>query len=284
MKKLFFFLLLFSFLLACTDVPGRAKDDEIRLVSTAPALTEMILALHLHAELVGVSNYCLLPDSMRSMPRVGGLLDINPEVIVALQPNYVMALPSTSAKLDNVLPASIEIVVFPTGNSADVKTALTKLGHQFERQRRARQLIRTIEAELAVPDSQTRASAIIVVARSEDQLRNIFVAGPQSYFGEILRASGFANAFTGLDKDYHEVGLESIIEANPDYIFETAVDSSQTLHWRRLRHPWYQVSHLKAVQRARVYQFQANFIHTPGLRILSLVRLLQEIAADEFDA
>lgn len=66
-----------------------------RVVSLLPSLTESVCVLGGCARLVGVDRWSNWPESVRALPRVGGLDDANLEAIVALRPDLVLASPSS---------------------------------------------------------------------------------------------------------------------------------------------------------------------------------------------
>ena len=84
-----------------TDDRGRSialAQPPRRIVSLLPSLTESVCALGQCARLVGVDRYSNWPDSIASLPRVGGGLDPSIEAVVALRPDVVlMATSSRSA-------------------------------------------------------------------------------------------------------------------------------------------------------------------------------------------
>ncbi len=60
-----------------------------RYVSLAPSTTEILFALGLDEEVVGVSSYCKYPGKAKEKARVGDFSRPNIEAIVALRPDYV---------------------------------------------------------------------------------------------------------------------------------------------------------------------------------------------------
>jgi iron complex transport system substrate-binding protein len=62
-----------------------------RIISLVPSLTETLCDLGLQAEIVGCTNFCVHPSSIRkSALSVGGTKDADIEKILALQPTHVL--------------------------------------------------------------------------------------------------------------------------------------------------------------------------------------------------
>ena len=72
---------------------GPAPHGEVRRVVTlAPSLTDVVLALGAGERLVGVSRFDERPEVSR-LPRVGGFVDPSVEAVLALHPDLVLAQP-----------------------------------------------------------------------------------------------------------------------------------------------------------------------------------------------
>ena len=63
-----------------------------RIVSLVPSLSEAIELLGLGDRLVGVTEYCVLPEgAFDGLPKLGGTKDADVEAIVAVSPDLVIA-------------------------------------------------------------------------------------------------------------------------------------------------------------------------------------------------
>jgi len=65
-----------------------------RIVALAPSVTESVLALGFGDRLVGVSDFCRLPEGSGPVPRVGGLLNPDLETIRSLHPDLLVGTTS----------------------------------------------------------------------------------------------------------------------------------------------------------------------------------------------
>jgi len=98
---LFTLMLLFGLYVETSCFPLTAKDDlgrEIslaqapqRVVSLAPSHTEILFALGLEDEIVGVTNYCNYPEKAEQKKKIGSFANPEIEKITALNPNLVLA-------------------------------------------------------------------------------------------------------------------------------------------------------------------------------------------------
>src|SRR3954466_16034844 len=62
----------------------------MRLVSLAPSNTEILFALGLEKDLVGVTSFCNFPEAARALPRLPGWSTIKAKDVLALKPDLVL--------------------------------------------------------------------------------------------------------------------------------------------------------------------------------------------------
>ena len=78
-----------------TDHLGRTisiDNTPKRIISLVPSQTELLYALGLEAEVVGITKFCVHPPSwFRSKTRIGGTKNINPGIIDSLRPDLIIA-------------------------------------------------------------------------------------------------------------------------------------------------------------------------------------------------
>ena len=65
------------------------QEQARRIISLIPAVTEMLFAIGAGPQVVGVGSYDDFPAEVRTLPRVGALLDPDLERIIALKPDLV---------------------------------------------------------------------------------------------------------------------------------------------------------------------------------------------------
>ena len=93
------FLLVFSLFL-CLILPRLAargaeeqpfEQQQLRIVSLSPNVTETIFALDAGDLLVGRSDYCNYPETATTLPSVGTLYNPSLEMLLSLEPNLVIS-------------------------------------------------------------------------------------------------------------------------------------------------------------------------------------------------
>src|SRR2546428_9482822 len=77
----------------CVDDLGRRlslSKPPRRIISLAPSVTEILFAVGLDAEVVGVTTFCDYPAQAKTRPKIGAAIP-NLEAILGLKPDLVVA-------------------------------------------------------------------------------------------------------------------------------------------------------------------------------------------------
>ncbi|MCM8781983.1 MAG: adenosylcobinamide-phosphate synthase CbiB, partial [Candidatus Omnitrophica bacterium] len=100
------------FLFACPQAFSR----EVRVVSLAPSITEILFAIGLNEnEVVGVTDYCDYPKEATKILKVGSLNTVSIEKIIFLQPDYVFSIGSEENPLNaNLKKAGFNVFMIPS--------------------------------------------------------------------------------------------------------------------------------------------------------------------------
>jgi iron complex transport system substrate-binding protein len=208
-----------------------------RIVSLLPSLTETVCALNQCHKLVGLDRYSNWPESVKTVPRVGGGLDPNIESIVALKPDLVLAAGSTRGA-DRLQALGLNVLRLEPRNHAD-----------------AQRVWRTVAQALHVPAADSDRvwqgiqagvhAAVQSLSPAARQQRVYFEVSPapygaseSSFMGETLSRMGVANILPASMGPFPQVNPEWVVQARPDVIM--AGDSSrasmlQRPGWSRLR-------------------------------------------------
>src|SRR4030095_408885 len=84
-------------------------------------------ALGLGDRVVGVTEFCNYPPEALRLPKVGGFVNPNAEVILALRPDLVVATPNVGNRtfVERLMAVGARVEVVPARNLAAVEPAIT---------------------------------------------------------------------------------------------------------------------------------------------------------------
>lgn len=251
-----------------------------RIVSVLPSLTESICELGACARLVGVDRYSNWPERVKSLPKVGGGLDLNIEAIVALKPDVVLA--ATSSRVGERLQSlGVKVLMFEPQSHADVLRALQALGQMLESQAaqasgeaNAQRVWRAMEAGVQAAAQSLPAKAKNLTVYFEVD-RTPYAAGEASFIGETLKRLGVRNIVPASLGAFPKLNPEFVVRADPDVIILSerhAAELAQRPGWASMR----------AVRDHRVCELtaqQSDVVVRSGPRMAEAARILAQCLA-----
>ncbi len=208
---------------------------QLRIVSLAPNLTELAYAAGAGGALVGTVEYSDYPDAARALPRVGDAWRVDPERVLALKPDLVLAWPSgtpvdTVVRLESL---GLRVVSIPTYRLADVATALRTIGKIAGTSAIADASATAFEARVRrLRADHAGASAISVFIEIDDE--PLFTVNGRHVISEIVELCGGRNVFADLPQLAPPVSLEAVLARDPQVILSTDDTIADPLAlWRR---------------------------------------------------
>ena len=245
-----------------------------RIVSLLPSLTETVCELGQCQRLVGVDRYSNFPASVKKLPQVGGGLDPNIEMIVALQPDVVLMAKSSRAG-ERLEALGIKVVAFEPKTHADVQRVMLKLGQLLEVPDAAR-IWRAIDAGVSAAAQSLPASVRGTRVYFEVN-QGPYAASESSFIGQTLTRLGAKNIVPAQLGPFPKLNPEYIVRANPDLI----MIGQRSADGLMARPGW---QSLRALREQRICIFppeQADMLVRPGPRMAEAARLMAKCLASK---
>ena len=196
-----------------------------RIVSLLPSLTESVCALGACARLVGVDRFSNWPESVRTLPQLGGLEDALIERVVALKPDLVLAAPSARA-IERFESLGLKVIVLESRDRADVKRTLNTLARVLGAAPQAAAVWSKIERDerLAVErvPAHWRGRRVYFEVDATP-----YAAGPGSFIGETLAQFGLANIVPNELGPFPKLNPEFVVRAQPDLVIAQRVNLAE---------------------------------------------------------
>ena len=186
-----------------------------RVITLMPALTESVCALGACDRLVATDRYSNHPESVHSLPKLGGLDDANVEQIVSLRPDVVL-LTQSMRITERLEVLGLKVVVLETHSYEDVQRVLSRISELLHTGD-APALWHRIDAEVAaaarsVPASTRGTSVYYEVDNTP------YAAGESSFIGQTLKRFGLRNIVPPGLGIFPRLNPEFIVRANPQLI------------------------------------------------------------------
>ena len=136
-----------------------------RIVTWAPNLTEAIDVLGLSSRLVGTDDFSRHTPEIAALPKLGGLFNPNLELLAAIRPDLVIALPSSKDVATRAEALGIEVLVVRSEDLDDVEAGLRTIAERCGVAERGLEIAARLRHELE-PRSVAAGTRVFLVVRT----------------------------------------------------------------------------------------------------------------------
>ncbi len=186
-----------------------------RIISLVPSQTELLFDLGLNKEVIGITKFCVHPESwFKSKTKIGGTKNLNIEKIKSLQPDLIIANKEENVKqqielLEKIAPVWISDV----NNLADALKMVESLGEITGTHEKSVSLSKLISSEFdKIKTIKVKLRTIYLIWR-----KPYMTVGGDTFIGDMLRKCGFENVFEQADR-YPEIHSEYLPSFNSDLV------------------------------------------------------------------
>jgi iron complex transport system substrate-binding protein len=286
--------------------------NDLRLISFLPSATEMLCALGLEEQLVGVTHECDFPPSLRGKPVVvrsavalekmsmreidiavskcvgsgGSLYEVDEHLLERLAPTHILTqtLCQVCAPSGNeitralkVLSSKPEVMRLTPHSLGEIFGNLRELGEVFDRSDKADKIIRSARA---------RIQTITEVIRHEPRPRVLCLEWTDPYYccghwvPEMIEIAGGQDALGRKGADSVRISWSEIVSWSPEMLIVSpcGFDTGRAIELTRLllKQPGW--SEIPAVRHERVFAVDANaYFARPGPRVVDGIELLAHL-------
>lgn len=240
-----------------------------RIVSLAPSATEILFAIGAGSRVVGVTRFDNRPKAVLELPKVGGFIDPDPEAVLALDPDLVVAIPTSGgrARVDMLARLGLPVLILPGASIDDLWITLRTLGEVTDSVARATALSTQLKARLAGISARHKnlrpVRVLVVVGR-----RPLIAAGNGTFFDGLLEMLGAVNVIQR-GGTYPRLDLEAVVVLDPDVIVDVTIGTPESgkIFWARARQ-------VRAVERGRIVSLTDDSLLRPGPRLADGLAML----------
>jgi iron complex transport system substrate-binding protein len=263
------FSLLTAYCLLCTvsyaEPPGR-------IISLAPALTEILYAAGLGNNIVGVTAFCDHPEEAKAKPKIGGMSNPSLEAVISLRPDIVVMTTDGNPKefQQRLHSMDIKTYVFESLTLNELPDGIRKMGIALDEKEGFETLALKIEQtisrfHLKKPEKKKKVLFIIWP-------EPLIAAGPQTAIDDTINLLGAVNIAGEAKIRYPKYSLEEIYRQSPDIIFigKGHKDMKKVAAGILNR-----LAHVNAVKNNRVY-YVSDSLYRNGPRIMHGIEELAE--------
>ncbi len=246
-----------------------------RIVSLAPANTEILFAVETADRLVGVTDSCDYPDAAREIPNVSLWFEPDYDKVLALEPDLILGLETAHQRLKSDMENNgIQVIlVNPTSVDAALEVML-RIGELLDASEAARICVQNLRTRLNALDLKVDKIPYekrLTVCRVLDLENNkLMLAGPLSFQYDVISRAGGFNVTGQFDDAYPKISWAQFQDLDPQVIFFCGYDR-QFIPRLKADSKW---QTLKAIKTGRLYQYDCGLTCRTGPRIVDMAELL----------
>lgn len=246
-----------------------------RVIAMAPHVTELLFAAGGGGAVVGAMNYSDFPPEAKKLPLVGSDAQIDIERVLALKPDLLVVWQSgnTARQLEQLKQLGIPVFSSEPKSFEQVATSIERLGQLLGTAPAAGQAAARYRAAIArLKTTYGGRPPVRVFYQVWD--KPIYTLSDSHVIGEAIRLCGGVNVFGNLKVVAPSVGIEAVLQENPEAIFgsekhdanETGIDM------------WKAYPRMLAVERGNLFRLEGVLLTRPGPRLaLGAAQLCEKI-------
>ncbi|WP_085585900.1 MULTISPECIES: cobalamin-binding protein [unclassified Pseudomonas] len=225
---------------------GGALAD-LRVVSLAPSLSEIVVELDSADLLVGVLDAGERPDALKQVPSVGRYGQLDMERLLSLQPDLLLLWPGSvgPAQREQLKRLNIPTFVAEPHSLDQLLEQIDAIARRLGRPERGTERAAALRKDLeALRTRYRRESPLRVFYQVWD--KPLYTVGGGQIISDALAVCGARNVFADLSLPAPQVSVEAVLQRDPEVIL--AGEQTQLDAWKA----WPQVAAVRQGQLLRV--------------------------------
>lgn len=190
-----------------------------RIISLVPSQTELLFELGLDAEVIGITKFCIHPESkFKEKTKIGGTKKLNLDLIRSLKPDLIIGNKEENERVQiEELMAEFPVWMSDIYDLEGAKKTITEIGALVDRQPEASYLNHLITAgfndlqTLALQNGLDKSVAYLIWKDP------YLFAGRNTFINQMLAMNGLNNVVK--EDRYPEMDLKTLAQLNPDLVF-----------------------------------------------------------------
>ncbi|MFZ1685898.1 MAG: helical backbone metal receptor [Flavobacteriales bacterium] len=201
------------------DQMGRTMlvpDRPQRIISLVPSQTELLYDLGLGERVVGITKFCIHPETwFKTKHRVGGTKKVDMSKVRALKPDLIIGNKEENERKDiHALAEEFPVWMSDVRDLSGALDMIHRIGELTVTDARAKDLALNIEQRF----SELRPLEPTLTAAYFIWREPFMTAGYATFVNDMLQRCGLVNVFDDGDARYPEITPREVAEADPDVI------------------------------------------------------------------
>ncbi|MCP3678195.1 MAG: cobalamin-binding protein [Deltaproteobacteria bacterium] len=239
-----------------------------RIVSLGPNITEILFAIGLDKEIVGVTLFSDYPEGVKGKTVVGSYVNVNLERLISLSPDLVISTSDGNPKgsIERLLSMGIPVfVIAPPRNIGDIISAIRSVGRITGREGEAKKLVDEMEVRIGeVVAWLEGATARPVFYQLGDN--PLMTVGGGTFIDTLITMAAGRNIAGDVSLPYPRFSMEGVVSNAPEVIVISSMAEREVS--KAALKKWGQWEEIPAVRSGEIHFINPDLIHRAGPRIV----------------
>jgi ABC-type Fe3+-hydroxamate transport system substrate-binding protein len=196
--------------------PISLKETPQRIISLVPSQTELLFDLGLEHEVVGITKFCIHPESwFRTKTRVGGTKQVDLEKVAALKPDLIIANKEEN-NLDDItwLIERFPVWISDIESLDQAQAMIQSIGKITGKSESAFEINQKINRGFSnIKKPQKALKAVYLIWNNP-----MMTVSSDTFIFDLMQRIGFEQVSFSSESRYPEISIEAIKQANPECI------------------------------------------------------------------
>ncbi|MDG2369701.1 MAG: helical backbone metal receptor [Flavobacteriales bacterium] len=186
-----------------------------RIISLVPSQTELLFDLGLADRVVGITKFCIHPNSwFESKQKVGGTKNLNFETIKKLSPDLIIANKEENNRNQiKRLMSDYPVWISDIGVLDDALKMISSIGELTQTSSKALSIVKNVEAEFSSLRPMLNMSVAYIIWKNP-----IMSVNKTRFIHDLLQRVGFRNVFAENNVNYPILTAKDLQIEKPDII------------------------------------------------------------------
>lgn len=185
-----------------------------RIVSLVPSITELLFDLGAAEEIVGITRFCIHPESkVDSAKKIGGTKNIQLEKVFQLKPDLIIGCKEENTRSDiEALASKLPVWISDVNTLDDAIKLVHELGILLDRQVAAQSISESIKTNFIKLKGAPNTKVAYLIWNNP-----IMVAANNTFIHDILQTIGYVNVYADQTR-YPTTTIEELKTLCPDVV------------------------------------------------------------------
>lgn len=253
--------------------PVTLQKPAQRVIAMAPHVTEMLYAAGGAERIVAAVDYSDYPAQAKLLPRVGSNRQIDMERVAALKPDLIVVWlhGASERQIEQIRALGIPLYHSEPKKLDDIASNLSRLGKLMGTER---------VADAAADGMRRKLAALAARYTGRPPVRTFYQVWDKPLYtlngghivSDVMRLCGGVNIFAGMKVTAPVVGMEAVLQEDPEAIFSTAEKSDD----EKGLGIWRKFPNLTAVKRDNLFRVDGDLLNRSGPRMAEGAALMCE--------